>query len=97
MDILAERYSGQIAWTSNFVNVCFSPQGLKQRTETRFQTIRLLLCIAQTGCSCLSTYFHSRVLCVKGVERLNFWKPPTRTGRVTKWSMTGIDIKDVYL
>ena len=48
---LAEWCSGRIALTSNFVGVCFSPARLKQRTETRTQTIRLPLCIDQTACS----------------------------------------------
>ena len=42
---------GRIARTSNFVDVCFSPARLKQRTKTRTQTIRLPLRIDQTVCS----------------------------------------------
>ena len=41
---LAEWCSGRIAWTSNFVGVCFSPARLKQRTETA-----LIICIIHPG------------------------------------------------
>ena len=58
---------------SGRVGVCFSPAGLKQRTETRTQTIRLPLCVDQTVCSQLIQGFF--VLSLNVIQPTNSYSP----------------------
>ena len=87
-----------MAWVFVFLQ-SFSPTGLKQRTETRTQTIRPL-CIDQTVCSHFKRYVSLIqgffVLSLNMIQETNSYSP-SQSGEKVKHSLADLHFSGSFL